>query len=185
VRALERAVRTNPVALAVLVEAERLELPSWYLGAGAVAQTVWNDLHGFEATHGIADYDLVYFDDSDLTASGEKAVEDRIAQALRRLAVRVDVTNEARVHLWYSERFGRPIPPYRSVEEAIGTWPTTASSIGVRYEAGRFVVCAPFGLSDLFEMIVRPNRALVDRTVYESKAERWRAIWPRLSIQPW
>jgi len=77
--------------------------------------------------------------------------------------VELDVTNEARVHLWYEQRFGRPIPPYRSAEHAIGHLADDRVSIGVRYEAAEFVVCAPFGLSDLFAMIVRPNRAKVTR----------------------
>ena len=34
-------------------------------------------------------------------------------------------------------------------EHAIATWPTTAPSVGVRSDAGGFVVCAPFGLADL------------------------------------
>ena len=89
------------------------------------------------------------------------------------------------MHLWYEERFGRRIPPYRSTEHAISTWPTTASSVGVRYENDAFVVCAPFGLSDVFAMIVRPNKAIVDRAVYEAKAARWRVQWPKLTVQPW
>ena len=45
--------------------------------------------------------------------------------------------------------FGRAIEPYRSCEDAIATWPTTASSVGVRLEpGGHFTLCAPFGLDD-------------------------------------
>ena len=40
--------------------------------------------------------------------------------------------NETRVHLWYEAHFGYRIDPYASVEDAINTWPTTATSIGVR-----------------------------------------------------
>jgi hypothetical protein len=45
--------------------------------------------------------------------------------------------------------------------------------------------CAPFGLDDLFGLIVRPNKSLVDRNVYEAKAARWAALWPRLTVIPW
>jgi hypothetical protein len=55
----------------------------------------------------------------------------------------------------------------------------------VRYEAAEFVVCAPFGLSDLFAMIVRPNRAKVDEAIYDAKASRWAKAWPGLSVVPW
>jgi hypothetical protein len=182
---LEQVVRRNPVALAILGRSVGLELPRWYLGAGAITQTVWNELHGYEPAQGIKDYDLVYFDDSDLSAEAEQQAEQRARALFRDLDVEVDVTNEARVHLWYPERFGRSISAYRSSEDAIRTWPTTASSIGVRLEGHRFVVCAPFGLRDLFAMIVRPNKAIIDRSVFEAKAERWTSLWPGLTIVPW
>lgn len=185
VRALGRAVRRNSVARAILERSPQLRLHSWYLGGGGVTQTVWNLLHGFEPTRGIKDYDLVYFDGDDLSAAGEEAVESRAAQLFEDLDVKLDVTNEARVHLWYPERFGRSIPPYRSTEHAISTWPTTASSIGVSSDNGEFVVCAPFGLSDLYAMVVRPNKAIIDRAVYEAKAMRWVQTWPKLSVIPW
>jgi hypothetical protein len=185
VRALERAVRRNSVARAILERAPQLRLHSWYLGAGGVTQTVWNLLHGFEPTRGIKDYDLVYFDADDLTAAGEEDAESRAAQLFEDLDMKLDVTNEARVHLWYPARFGRSIPPYRSTEHAISTWPTTASSIGVSSDKGEFVVCAPFGLSDLYAMVVRPNKAIIDRAIYEAKAQRWMETWPKLSVNPW
>jgi len=185
VEALERALRRNPVVLAILEGAGDLALPSWYLGAGGVTQTVWNELHGFDPTHGIEDYDLVYFDPDDLSDHAEQKTAQIATEHFSALSVKLDVKNEARVHLWYAQRFGRSIPAYRSAEHAVGTWPTTASSIGVRYDDDGFVVCAPFGLSDLFGMIVRPNKAIVTRTVYEAKAERWAALWPKLSVVPW
>jgi hypothetical protein len=182
VLALERAVRCNPDNVAVMDWARELGLPSWYLGAGAVAQAVWNQLHGFEPARGIKDYDLVFFDPDDLSAESEERIE---AIARSELGTNIDVKNEARVHLWYEGMFGRAIPPYRSAEHAISTWPTTASSIGVRYDEDRFIVCAPFGMHDLFSMIVRANPTLIDRSVYEAKTARWSTIWTRLTVLPW
>ena len=142
---LEATLRENDVAQAVLAVAQELDLPDWYFGAGGVAQTVWNVLHGFV----------------------------------------VDVKNEARVHLWYERRFGRNLEPYRSTGDAIATWPTTASSVGVRYDGHTFVVCAPFGLADLISMVARANKTIVTRDVYEEKVARWAAQWPQLTVIPW
>ena len=182
---LERALRQNRVVAAILEGAPGLGLPHYYLGAGGIAQTVWNQLHGFDADHGVKDYDLVYFDPSETTAATEGRTAQRVIARFADLQVKMDVTNQARVHQWYLRRFGRSIPPYRSTEQAIATWPTTASSIGVRLETDRLVVCAPFGLHDLFARIVRPNKALISRTVYEAKVERWTPLWPDLAILPW
>lgn len=184
IEALEAIVRTNPVVCRVLDRLPRLGLPSWYLGAGGITQTVWNHLHDFDPTHGIRDYDVVYYDPADLTEATERRIEADVT-ALVGGDVRLDVTNEARVHLWYERRFGRPLVPYRSAEHAIAAWPTTASSVGMRADGGDFVVCAPFGLADLYAMVVRANTALVDRSVYEAKAERWRREWPQVTVLPW
>jgi hypothetical protein len=182
---LEAMLEQNEIAQAVLVLAEELDLPDWYFGAGGVAQTVWNVLHGFEPTAFIKDYDLVYFDPLDLTIDAERSLEAEVAARLGHLDVVVDVKNEARVHLWYEQRFGRHLEPYRSTEDAIATWPTTASSVGVRRKDGGLVVCAPFGLADLFGIIARPNKTIVTRDVYEEKVTRWATHWPQLEVIPW
>lgn len=143
-----------------------------------------NALHGFDPTHGIKYYDLVCFDADDLSADGEAAAEARARELMADAHVKVDVTNEARV-LWYRQRFGRSIPPYRATEHAISTWRATASSIGVRVDGDSLVVCAPFGLRDLFAMVVRPNKAITDEHVYNEKANRWADHWPRLRVLPW
>ena len=182
--ALEQCLRSSPVVCRLLDTLPALQLPSWYIGAGAVAQTVWNHLHDFSPSHGVKDYDVVYFDPDDLTPDGEQAVEAKVAGLLDS-AVTVDVTNEARVHTWYQRRFGLPLMPYRSTEHAIATWPSTATSVGVRTDGDSLDVCAPYGLSDLFGLVVRPNTTLVSREVYEEKAERWRQLWPLLAVLAW
>jgi len=182
---LQQALAQNRVVEALLATAGEMELPRWYVGAGAVAQTVWNLRHGSAPADGIKDYDLVYFDPGDLTAVSEQRIEQQFAERLRRFEALVDVHNEARVHLWYEKRFGRPLDPYRSTEEAISTWPTTASSVGVRRDSLGFVVCAPFGLADLRAMVVRPNKVKVSQQIYEEKVARWQANWPELRVIPW
>jgi uncharacterized protein len=183
--ALSEVLIGQPVVAAILERVPSVDLQGWYLGAGCVAQTVWNAFHEFDLTFGIKDYDLVYFDHDDLSEQGELDTEQRVAELVSDLGVIVDVTNEARVHVWYEDRFGRPIEPYVSSDAAIATWPTTATSIGVRRSDDALEVCAPFGLDDLFRMIVRPNKRLVTRDVYEAKATRWQAIWPLLTVLGW
>jgi uncharacterized protein len=182
---LHQVLTENVVAEAVLTLGAEMALPDWYFGAGGVAQTVWNLRHGFDAAGGIKDYDLVYFDPHDLSAESERRIEEEVATRLSRFGVVVDVHNEARVHLWYEQRFGRHLAPYRSTEDAIATWPTTASSVGVRRGHEGFIVCAPFGLADLLGMVARPNKTIVTREVYEEKVSRWKTRWPKLRVIPW
>ncbi|MFH1047206.1 MAG: nucleotidyltransferase family protein [Patescibacteria group bacterium] len=169
----------------VLDRAEKLKMPNWYLGAGGITQTVWNILHGFAPEYGIKDYDLVYFDASDISYEAE----DKIIQAGQALfadcPIFVEIRNQARVHLWYEAHFGKKIAPHESVERAICSWPTTITAIGVRKIDEQFTIFSPFGLADLFNLIVRPNRELVSKEIYLNKVERWKKTWPKLTVLSW
>lgn len=184
-RELASVIGSSPFLAEIIGRWPEIGLPDAWLVAGAVAQTVWNRRFGLPATHGIADIDLVYFDTRNLSEEGEADHAARIAALFRHLPVRIDVKNEARVHLWYERKFGYPITSYRSVEEAIATFPTTATAIGVRPAGKGLDVIAPFGLADLFGAIVRPNKAQITQEIYAAKVQRWLACWPGLRVVDW
>jgi hypothetical protein len=176
----------NPIIGAILQRAPELQMPNWYLVAGCLAQTVWNGLHGFPAAQHIKDYDLVYFDATDTSYDGEDAYIRRSAHVFADLPAEIEIRNQARVHLWYAQHFGYPIRPYTSVEDAIDSWPTTATSLGITCDVrGERVVYAPFGLSDVLSMTVRPNKRQITEPIYLSKVNRWRTLWPKLHIMSW
>lgn len=181
---LSEALAQNDVVQAVLSATAGMSLPDWYLAAGAVSQTVWNLRHGFPAAEGIKDYDVVYFH-PEAGGDAHEHVERELSGRLTSFDIELDVNNEAFVHLWYGQRFGAPLAPYRSSGHAISTWPTTASSVGVRTGPDGLVVCAPYGLSDLLGMVARPNKVIVTQDVYEEKTRRWAARWPQLTVVPW
>ncbi|MFB9300275.1 hypothetical protein [Kibdelosporangium philippinense] len=37
----------------------------------------------------------------------------------------------------------------------------------------------------MFDLVLRPNRVLAPRSVYEAKTARWQREWPELRIAPW
>ena len=182
---LHVSLRQNQCLADILERFDEIALPDAWLVAGCIAQTIWNLACGQPAELGIKDVDLIYFDDQDLSLDAEAGHERRLRDLFGHLAIKLDVKNEARVHLWYQQRFGYAIAPYRSSADAIATFPTTATAVGVRRIHGEFECCAPFGLADLFGLVVRPNKRQITRSIYEAKTERWRSIWPALTILPW
>jgi hypothetical protein len=176
----------NPSIQKVLERAPDLNLPNWYLGAGCIAQTVWNYFAGRPLLEHISDMDLVYFDAADPGFEAEDEKIRRAREVFSDLPVEIDVKNQARVHLWYEKHFGYAIQPYKSVEDAIKTWPTTATAVAVKKdEAGRFAVFAPYGLEDLLHRVVRPNKVQITEAIYLKKVHRWKACWPDLTVMPW
>ena len=85
------------------------------------------------------------------------------------LGLWVDVKTRARVHLWYAEKFGSTLAPYVSTEDAITTFPTTATAVGVQPRANGLRVFSPCGLSDLLDLIVRPNKKQITRPIYNAE----------------
>ncbi|MSO64510.1 MAG: nucleotidyltransferase family protein [Alphaproteobacteria bacterium] len=177
-------LRRNDYARAVFDRATDIALPGWYLGAGCIAQSVWNDAFGFPLTRGILDLDFVYFD-PDLTAATEERHQRDVRDLLADLPVKTEVKNQARVHLWYRDRFGYDIAAAHSLAEAAMTWPTTATAIVVRSGATGLDVLAPFGLADLFALVVRPNKRQITKEIYRQKVARWRSLWPGLTYVAW
>ncbi|AJY45790.1 nucleotidyltransferase family protein [Martelella endophytica] len=179
------AVERSPLLAPILLAWERIALPDCWLVAGALAQTVWNDRFGYAPDRGIADIDIVYFDPDDLSERAEAHEAARIRALFSDIPAWLDVKNQARVHLWYPGRFGYAIAPYDNTARAIATFPTTATSIGIRPGPGGIEVEAPFGLSDLMSATVRPNKTQVSREVYEAKVGRWQTLWPELAVMRW
>jgi hypothetical protein len=182
---LRAVLSRSPVVASIVDRWSRIGLPDCWLVAGCLAQTVWNDAFGLPVAHGISDIDLVYFDGGDLSAQTEASHATRIRASFSDLGLWVDVKNEARVHLWYAEKFGLPLEPYVSTEDAITTFPTTATAVGVQPRSNGLHVFAPYGLSDLLGLIVRPNKKQITRSVYDAKVKKWLAVWPGLRVVPW
>ncbi|MFF9410378.1 nucleotidyltransferase family protein [Streptomyces anandii] len=183
---LRAMLSRNDVLLEVLARTAKLDLPGWYVTAGCLFQTVWNVVTDKPPTSGIKDYDVFYFDATDLSWEAEDAVIKAGREVFAGLSAEVEIRNEARVHLWYEDKFGVACPPYESAEAAIDSFAATTCCLGVRLETdGRWRVYAPHGLSDVFNLVVRPNPVLAPQSVYEAKATRWRQEWPELTVLEW
>lgn len=182
---LRSILARSPIVTTVVDRWPQFGLPDCWLVAGCLAQTVWNDAFGLPATHGISDIDLVYFDGNDLSEETEAAQATRVRTLFADLGLWIDVKNEARVHLWYAEKFGSVLAPYTSTEDAITTFPTTATAIGVQPRPDGLHVFAPYGLSDLLGQIVRPNKKQITQAIYDAKVKKWQARWPGLHVVAW
>jgi hypothetical protein len=179
-------IRADPDLMRLLSALRELRLPQWRLVAGCLYQTVWNALTGRPRGTGIKDYDLIYFDDSDLSWGAEDRVICRVGAATAGCVGPVEARNQARVHLWFENRFGIPYPPLASADEALSRYASLVHAVGVRLEDDdRLDIAAPFGLADMFAMVIRPNHALENEASHHAKALRAQAIWAEVRVEPW
>ncbi len=184
--ALEAILRADPLIWRALREARDLALPDWRIVAGALYNSVWNSLTGRPSGHGIKDIDLLYFDAGDLSYVAEDRVIQRGAAHFAPDGPPVEIRNQARVHLWYQARFGHPIAPLQSSDDSIARFAALTHCVGVRLEAdGRLDIHAPYGLDPIFAFRLVPNRLNASSGTYAEKAERNRAHWPEITVEPW
>ncbi len=184
-RRLTDLVRASPTLMAVFAAVRDLDLPDWRIVSGAIYQTIWNDLTGRPPDHGIKDYDVVYFD-PDTSWDAEDVIIRRAAAAFTpELAAKIEVRNQARVHLWFEARFNEPYAPLACTDEALTRFVAPAFAVGVRLERnGDLDIAAPFGLDDCFAMRVRPNPDLPRNPAnFRAALERAIARWPEVEAE--
>jgi uncharacterized protein len=183
-RRLEEIVRAAPSLMRVLTTVRALDLPDWLVMSGAVYQRVLNHLTGRMPDYGIKDYDLGYFDASDISYDAEDLVIRRVAAAFDEpFKSTVEVRNQARVHVWFEAHFGEPYTPLSCTAEALERFASPMSAVGVRLEhGGRLHIEAPFGLADLFALRVRPNPCRLSSHFERATASALRR-WPELRVE--
>jgi uncharacterized protein len=176
------AILRNPINAAIADELFRLALPDAWIVSGCLVQTVWNIQTARAVDYGINDYDIFYFD-PDTSWQAEDAVIRRLEGRLARLGVKIEIRNQARVHLWYPEKHGLPYPELNSSTEGIGRFLTKTTQVGIRRTPTGHDLYAPNGFDDIVNMVVRPNPGPNFSAVnYEAKARRWKRLWPELTV---
>ena len=184
--ALEQMIRAEPVLMAVLEGMREDGLAEGMLVAGALYNLVWNVLTGRPALHGVNDLDVFYFDASDIGWDAEDMVIRRLGERFAHLPLPVQVRNQARVHLWFPEKFGTSFAPLTSAAAMLPLYAAKTHAVAAFLEPDdRLTILAPFGLDHIFSFRVVPNHALENGPSYEKKGERVRATWPEVTVLPW
>jgi hypothetical protein len=176
-------IRANRNNAAILDRWQDLALPGAWLVAGCLFQTVWNLRSGAAPEAQIKDYDIFYFDPADRSTQGETRTQARVGAVLDDLGVMIEVTNQARVHLWYRDHFGLDYPELGSVKDGIDRFLVLATCVGLRPDgSGSCDLYAPHGLALLNDGHLTPNPLTDHPRLFEAKARSYQARWPWLRI---
>lgn len=176
--------RTNLDIDTLLTRLPELGLNDCWIVSGGLVQSVWNALSGFAPAHGILDYDVIYFD-PDTSWDAEDRVIQRARALFSDLGVPVEIRNQARVHLWFAEKFRRRVPALKSACSSLWRYPSRTTAIALTQQRGVPQIVAPFGVGHALNRVVQPNRRSAQPDAYREKARRWQAIWPTLEVVPW
>jgi hypothetical protein len=152
----QTAALRNAVNDALLDDLTDLGLPDAWIVSGCLVQTVWNLQTGRPVDYGIHDYDVFYFD-SDLSWEAEDRVIGALRRSSDRLGVRIEARNQARVHLWYPQKHGKPYPALQRSTDGIDRFLTRNTQVGIQRGRDGDRLYAPAGLDDIANLVVRPN----------------------------
>ncbi|MDO4235319.1 MULTISPECIES: nucleotidyltransferase family protein [Pseudomonas] len=169
----------NPINVEITARLPALDVPQCMLTAGCLFQAVWNHQAQRPADAGVKDYDVFYFDE-DLSYEAEDAVIRRAEALFQDLGVNVEVKNQARVHLWYGQRFGRPYPQLLSARQGVDRYLVAGTCIALDIATGE--VYAPYGLADVEQGVLRMNPVHAEPELFLRKAGSYQARWPWLRI---
>lgn len=161
--------------------AKSLNLPDWWICAGFVRSKIWDVLHGFGERTTMPDIDVIYYDAENIEEIVEKQYEETLGKLLS--TVPWSVKNQARMHI------ANNISPYSSSVDAIGKFPETATSFGVKLdERNNVILAAPHGIQDAVNLIVKPTPYFLesrDRMLIYKKRVReknWQATWGNIEM---
>lgn len=185
-RALAAILRADPILWDALERARDFALPDWLIVSGAIYNTAWNALTGRASGYGLKDIDLFYCDTADLSWEAEdrliRAGQDRFSG----MAVPVEIRNQARVHLWFPDRFGIACPRYSSSAQSLSYFASKTHAVGIRLDQNdRLEVVAPFGLDFLFSFRLVGNPVLDNRATHQAKGARAVRLWPEVVLEAW
>lgn len=181
-------LKKNNELMDVLNYIDSLKLPNYYIAAGSVFQTIWNYYDNNDLNYNIKDIDVIYYDDNDLSVETDIKYYDLINDYCKskNYTYEIDVSNEARMHIWKKENYNIDVEPYINSEDAIDKWIATVHAIGITKENNDIKVYAPYGLSDIFSKTIRPIKHKYNtKEIYDKKANNWNSRFDNLNIIEW
>ena len=181
-------LKKNHPLMEMLEYIAELRLPNFYIAAGCVFQTVWNYQDGRDLNYEVKDLDVIYYHPEDLSIDTDMKYYEMIQEYARSHSIpyEVDVSNEARMHLWKEKKEGEKVLPYQNSEDAIGRWIATVHAIGITIEDGNIKVYAPYGLSDIFSRTIRPiKHSSNSKELYNKKVTGWQNRFSKLTVVEW
>jgi hypothetical protein len=166
----------------------KLKLPNYYIAAGSVFQTIWNYYDKKPLNYGISDIDIIYYNKDNLSVDMDIYYYNLIKDYCMKKGYNyeIDVSNEARMHLWQKEKLNMDVPQYINSEDAINNWIATVHAIGITKENDSIKIYAPYGLSDIYSRTIRPlKHKYTTKDIYNKKAKSWSERFDNLNIIEW
>lgn len=183
-----KILEKNKELMDILDFIDKLRMQNYYIAAGSIFQTIWNYYDNKPLNYNIKDIDVIYYDKNDLSVDKDLEyykIIDNYCKS-KDYSYEIDVSNEARMHIWKKEKYNIDIPEYTSSEDAIDKWIATVHTIGITKENNKIKIYAPYGVGDIFSRTIRPiKHPYNNKEIYDKKVNGWKERFDNLNIIEW
>ncbi|HEL2264106.1 TPA: nucleotidyltransferase family protein, partial [Streptococcus suis] len=170
---LGKYLSQDPDINRILEIVKDLDLADSWICAGTIRNFIWNHYRFDKNT----DVDFIFYDEK-ISHQETKEIEANLHQ--RYSDYQWEVKNQVFIHIHSPDT-----PPYQSSKDAIEKFPERCTAIGVRQtEKGDIELFAPYGLTDIYNYLVRPTPHFIGNSkrmdLYEKriKKKNWKEQWP-------
>lgn len=135
-RLLPGLVHADPWVMRVLHHIRASGLPDAVVGGGVVRDLVWGQRTGTGLTQ--LPCAMSTWRTTTRSTSAERETTGRPLPSTGPTRAGLGSKNQATVHTWYHMKFGdSPVLPVATIADAVGTWPETATSVGLCLDTRR------------------------------------------------
>lgn len=95
----------------------------------------------------------------------------------------VRIYKQSCVHLWFENKFGESYEALTCTDDAPAQFVVPAFALAVRLEKDDTIsVAAPYGLNDVFDMVIRPNPVRGLARGWDKVVASARGRWPEITV---
>lgn len=177
---LEKILLESESHVLILKAIRNYQSEKLWIGGGIIRNLVWSLIHNIPFK--IGDVDVFYYNKKNTAKSKDSEIEQYLKQSCPEMIW--SVKNQARMHKNNSET------QYSDLFDAIKKFPDTASAIICRLnDNNRLEIIAPYGLKDLFTLILRPTPHFrssplrMERYYQRVESKKWLKKWNKLQTQ--
>lgn len=148
-------------------------------------KAIINDRGNLDKVYGISDIDIIYFDHDTSYEAEDRIIKSVLSNIDSDIQNMFDIKNQAKVHIWKSEKYGIKVKPYQSAEEPLHLASThlQMAALKIVNQSTFIEIYSPFWYYDIMHYYIRYNdKSEHGIEKFYEKSNDWKNKYSRFNI---
>lgn len=158
----------------------------FFIAGSTIFKIIFNKRFHMPEMYGIEDIDIIYFDKKETSYEREDEIIKTVkGNVTNNIANILDIKNQARVHLWFKQKYGKEIKPYHDIKNVFDRMSTSLQKCALEISKNDTIlrIYDNHFISDVKSMVIRRNnKSQYDESGFLEKAKKWIDLYPDLKI---